>query len=183
MSRPIDDSDLLKLYQEVLEKGSCLRFRALGGSMVPFIRPGDLLTTKTVNPIDISTGEVLLYQRQGRSFVHRLIKKKTINGTPLFITRGDHLTFCDPPIPGSQILGKVISIERSGRTIHLDTPLQQMRGRFLAFTSSWFYPLFRVIEWSFQLPRRLTSKTNLGLNRFRLIRKLTSTMRKLLLAL
>jgi signal peptidase len=170
--RSFDDSDLLKLCQEVLGKGSTFQFRALGGSMFPFIRPGDLLTSKAVEPTDLSIGEVLLYEREGRSFVHRLIKKKIINGTQLFITRGDHLTFSDPAIPGSQILGKVICIERRGRVIHLDTPFQRMRGRFLAFASSWFYPLFQVVEWPFHNFRRLASKINLGLNRFRLIRKI-----------
>ena len=172
MSRLIDNSDLLNLCQEVLGKGSTFQFRALGGSMFPFIRPGDLLTTKAVDPTDLSIGEVLLYQREGRSFVHRLIKKKIINGTHLFITHGDHLPFSDPAISSSQILGKVICIERRGRTIHLDTPFQRMWGRFLASTSSWFVPLFQVVEWPFQLLRRLSSKINSGLNQFRLIRKI-----------
>src|SRR4030042_3928101 len=101
MLRSIDHSDLLKVCQEVLEKGSPFQFRALGGSMIPFIRPGDLLTTKAVNPIDLSIGEVLLYQREGRSFVHRLIKKKIMNGTHLFITHGHNLPFSDPPIRSS----------------------------------------------------------------------------------
>jgi signal peptidase I len=176
MSRPIDNSDLLNLCQEVLAKGGTFQFRAFGGSMFPFIRPGDLLTTKAVDPTDLSIGEVLLYQREGRSFVHRLVKKKIINGTHLFITHGDHLTSSDPAIPGFQILGKVICIERSGRTIHLDTPFQRMWGRFLASASSWLYPLFQVFEWPFQLLRRLSSKINLGLNRFGLIRKIKRRM-------
>jgi len=176
MLRSIVDSDLLEMWQEVLEKGRTFRFRALGGSMFPFIRSGDLLTAKAVSPIDLSIGEVLLYQREGRSFVHRLIKKKIMNGTPLFITHGDHLTFSDPTIQSSQILGKVICIERSGRTIHLDTPSQRMWGRFLASTSSWFVPLFQIVEWPFQLLRRLPSKINSGLNKFRLIRKIKRTI-------
>jgi signal peptidase I len=168
--KSIDHLDLLKLCQEVLGRGSIFQFRALGTSMFPFIRSGDLLTTRAVNPTDLSIGEVLLYQREGRSFVHRLIKKKFMNGTPQFITRGDHQTFCDPAICSSQILGKVICIERSGRRIHLDTPFQGMWGRVLASTSSWFYPLFRVVEWPVHLFRKLLSKTNLRLNRFRLVR-------------
>ena len=172
MSTRIDNSDLLTLCQEVLENGSYLRFRALGGSMFPSIRPGDLLTAKTENPINISPGEVLLYRREGRPFVHRLIKKKAINGSLLFIARGDRLTHYDSPILSSQILGKVICIERSGCTIRLDTPFQKFWGRFLALTSSWFNPVFRIVEWPFHLTRRLLSKINLGLIRFRLIRKI-----------
>jgi signal peptidase I len=171
MSRRIDNSDLLNLCQEVLEKGSTFQFRALGGSMFPFIRSGDLLTTKPVDPIDLSIGEVLLYQREGRFFVHRLIKKKIIDETLLFITHGDHLTFSDPAIRSSQILGKVTCIERSGHTIHLDTPFQRMWGRFLASVSPWVAPLLQVVEWPFHTFRRLASRMNLGLNRFRLIRK------------
>jgi len=167
-----DDSDLLKTRQEVLGKGSTFRFRALGGSMFPFIRPGDLLTTKAVDPTDLLIGEVLLYQREGRFFVHRLIKKKIVDETPLFVTHGDHLPFSDPTVLSSQILGKVICVERRGRLIHLDTPFQRMCGRFLASTSPWLVPLFQVVEWPFRLFRRLSSKINLGLNQFRLIRKI-----------
>ncbi len=172
MLRSGDDCDLLSLCQDVLEKGSTFRFRALGSSMFPFIRPGDLLTTKAVNPIDLSIGDILLYQREGRSFVHRLIKKKTMNGALQYITHGDHLAFCDPTICSSQILGKVVCIERKGRLIHLDTPFQRMWGRFLASTSSWFYPLFQVVEWLFHIVRRVSSMINLRLNQFRLIRKI-----------
>ena len=167
-----DDGDLPKLCQEVLAKGSTFQFRALGSSMFPFIRSGDLLTTKAVDPTDIAIGEVLLYQREGRSFVHRLIKKKIIDGVHLFTTHGDHLTFSDPAIRSSQILGKVISVERNGRMIHLDTPFQRMWGRFLASTSSWFGLPFQVFERPFQLLRRVSSRMNLRLNKFRLIRKI-----------
>lgn len=167
-----NDSDLLKLCQEVLEKGNTFQFRALGGSMFPFIRPGDLLTTKAVDPTDLLIGEVLLYQREGRSFVHRLIKKKMIDGTHLFITHGDHLAFSDPAIRSSQILGKVTCIERRGRLILLDTPFRRMWGRFIAAASPCLFPLFQVVESPFQLFRRLSSRINLGLNQFRLIRKI-----------
>lgn len=157
----LDNSELVKLCQETLGKGSFFQFRALGGSMFPFIRSGDLLTTKAVNPADLSVGEVVLYHREGRPFVHRLIKKKAINGSLSFTTRGDHLTFCDPPIRGSQMLAKVVCIERSGRTIHLDTRFQLMWGLFLALAFSWFSPLFQMIHWSFHLLRKLLSTASL----------------------
>ena len=36
-------TDFIELSKEVLDKGGCLRFRAGGGSMHPFVRDGDFL--------------------------------------------------------------------------------------------------------------------------------------------
>jgi hypothetical protein len=37
----------------------------------------------------------------------------------VFITRGDAATSCDAPVSASQVLGRVMCVERNGRTLGL----------------------------------------------------------------
>jgi len=123
MSRPIDHSDLLKLCQEILGKGSTLRFRALGGSMFPFIRPGDIITAKPIPPKNLIVGQVLFYYKDGNFFAHRL-KEKSSNS--LMITRGDNLPFNDGFITPSEVLGKIVTIERKGKKIDMESGFMRL---------------------------------------------------------
>lgn len=162
----------IELLQEGLEKGNNFRFRALGSSMFPSIRSGDVITVKPVESAAICVGDVIFYRRDGRVYAHRLIRKQRIDGVLLFITRGDYLPFSDSPISTSQILGKVVSIERGRRIIRLDTPFQRRWGRVLALTSPFFYPLLCVAGRTFHILRRFISIINLRLNGIGLCRQL-----------
>jgi signal peptidase I len=116
--RLIDSSDLLNLCQEVLAKGSTFRFRALGGSMFPLIRPGDIITAKPIPVENLTVGQVLFYCKNGKLFVHRLKEKSRDR---LMVTRGDNLPFNDHFITPSEVLGKIVMIERKGKKIDMES--------------------------------------------------------------
>lgn len=116
--RPIDNSDLLNLCQEVLGSGSPLRFRALGGSMFPFIRPGDVITAKPIPLENLTVGQVLFFCKDGKFFAHRLKEKRCDR---LMVTRGDNLPFNDHFITPSEVLGKIVMIERKGKKIDMES--------------------------------------------------------------
>ena len=108
------------LYREHLGRGNCLRFRALGSSMWPWMRSGDLVH---VSPAErLSVGDIVLYERGQEWFVHRLIR---VEGTPArpqrLILRGDGLPAEDAPVGAEQVLGRVFMIERGSRRIRLDS--------------------------------------------------------------
>ena len=119
----LGNSQLLKLCQEVLEKDGCLRFRALGGSMFPFIRPGDIITAKPIPPENLTIGQVLFYYKDGIFFAHRL---KGRSSNSLMITRGDNLPFNDNFITPSEVLGKIVMIERRGKKIDMESGLMRL---------------------------------------------------------
>jgi hypothetical protein len=82
--------------------------------MLPTLWPGDLLTVRAVGPEQVEPGEIVLYMRQDRFFVHRVVSKDlTREGAPL-VTRGDCMSENDPRIGRSELLGKVTEVERSG---------------------------------------------------------------------
>jgi len=58
-------------------------------------------------------GDVVLYIRNGRLFVHRLVEM----AGEAVVTRGDALLGPDPPVRAGDLLGRVVSIERGGSSI------------------------------------------------------------------
>jgi len=112
---------VLTLVKESLEKIKMVRFRALGSSMFPFIKNGDIITVKYINSKDIVIGDILLYQRDEKFFVHRLIDKRRNNNNIYYITKGDNLPNSDLPIEISSIKGKVVEIQNDKRRISLDS--------------------------------------------------------------
>jgi signal peptidase I len=103
----------LSLACEVLRSGGSLLLQALGTSMLPCIWPGDILTLQPNPEDDIRIGEVVLFTREGRFFVHRVVSK----GESGWITRGDAVPQNDPPVARTELLARVTSIQRNGRVI------------------------------------------------------------------
>ncbi len=100
------------LAGEVVRTFGNVRLRVFGTSMVPYVLPGDLISVQRANVSEISLGEIVLYSREGRMFAHRVVGCKGSPENSHLITRGDSLRHNDPPISSSELLGRVISIER-----------------------------------------------------------------------
>src|ERR1700692_186590 len=112
------------LAGEIVRSFGEVRLRVFGTSMVPSIHPGDLLTIQRAGLSEISTGEVVLFFQKGRLFVQRVVDQK-VAGTAVclegsyLITRGDRLRHDDPPVSSSELLGRVVCIERDNRKVEI----------------------------------------------------------------
>ena len=124
--------------EEILKAGHNLRIIAEGSSMLPSIRGGDVIIIKPINVVDLKIGDIIIRRTGNKLIAHRLIKKKNIEGILFLITKGDNLHSADQPLKASQLLGKVVSIERGFQIIQLDTTFQQYRNKILALRSSLF---------------------------------------------
>lgn len=106
-----------ELASEVLRSSGMLRVQVTGWSMLPAVWPGDMLVIESANSRDISEGDIVLFGRDGRLFVHRVVAKAgTIDHTQ-FVTQGDGMKHPDPPVTSSQLLGKVSLIMRDGKCL------------------------------------------------------------------
>jgi hypothetical protein len=105
------------LMREAIERFGAARLRAFGGSMAPAIRPGDLLHVQWRPAAAIRPGDVVLFERDGRLFAHRVVRCRG-NGT--IQTRGDSHLHSDPPLATRQVLGVVYALTRDGH--RLDCP-------------------------------------------------------------
>jgi signal peptidase I len=101
------------LAAEIVRTFGEVRLRVFGTSMVPSILPGDLVSIQRAGISEISSGEIVLYSREGRLFVHRVLACTNSPEQPLLITRGDRLDHNDPPVCSAELLGRVTSIQRS----------------------------------------------------------------------
>jgi hypothetical protein len=111
----------LELAAEILHRFGEVRFVALGGSMVPSIYPGDLLTVRSESIADARRGEIVLFLLGGRPYVHRIVRKWPERHRLAFATRGDSLPKEDPSVDASQLLGRVTAIERRGKSVAIIT--------------------------------------------------------------
>jgi signal peptidase I len=113
--------DFEDLSSEVLDSGKRLRFRAKGGSMHPFVRNGDLLLVEPVDGSAVKLGEVAFYRTEnGGIAAHRVVGRHRSDGREFLATKGDAVRGTSHAVPCSEVLGRVVAIERQGAEVRLD---------------------------------------------------------------
>jgi len=112
----------LSLAAELLRSFGGLRMTALGVSMVPSLFPGDILTIRRENTQNIRRGDMVLYWRDERFYVHRVVGKIGTSADVEWITRGDALTENDPSLTERELLGRVTLIQRDAAEWHPTLP-------------------------------------------------------------
>ena len=98
------------LASEVLRRFGELRLQVTGASMLPSVWPGDVLTIRSARLPEISRGDLVLFFRGRRFFVHRVLKVSADR----LLTRGDSVVSPDPLVSSDELLGRVVSIARDG---------------------------------------------------------------------
>jgi hypothetical protein len=89
--------------------------------MIPTIWPEDVLMISKISPEDIQPGQIALYRRDRRLFIHRVVVNS--GNTEQVLMRGDCMPLTDPPVPIRDLLGRVDFILRNGEKI---VPLQNI---------------------------------------------------------
>jgi hypothetical protein len=106
---------------DLLSRGCGIRFRAPGQSMHPTIRDGEAIRVEPVLPLRIRRGDIVLYRWERGIRAHRVVQivaQASACEAPVFLLRGDGGS-SDEVVQASQVLGKVVSLERNGRSIPL----------------------------------------------------------------
>ncbi len=146
----------IDMSTELLRQGKNVRFQAPGLSMHPAIKEGETITVAPIAPFDIKRGDILLYIAGRKVIAHRVvsIKKeksdsishtsthsKELRSKLIFILRGDASLTCDDPVEEQQVLGKVVSVERDGRSLDL----YSRKARMLHIAYAWASRFKRLI--------------------------------------
>jgi signal peptidase len=103
-----------ELAAEVNRRFGSLQLLVSGSSMVPAVRPGDVLHVKHSEVGNVSKGDIVVFRRAGRLIAHRALRTPGKSGKGLLVTQGDRVRLKDAPISGSELLGRVVAIERKG---------------------------------------------------------------------
>lgn len=107
--------------RRVARDGREVRVRVTGSSMLASIWPGDALMVRPLRDATALEGQVVVFTREGRLFVHRVVGKLDIPGNMQLLMCGDAHDDCDPPVAASEILGTVVSISRGGREVPISS--------------------------------------------------------------
>jgi hypothetical protein len=116
-SRPMEfcpqsrEPDKHSLAAEVLRNTGKLRLVARGHSMLPTLWPGDLLNIEATSVEWVRAGDLVLFSREDRFFVHRILGRNE-STRPSLVTRGDSMPQADAPVFAEELLGRVVSFQR-----------------------------------------------------------------------
>jgi signal peptidase I len=111
-----------ELASESLQRSGVLRIRVNGWSMLPAIYPGDVLLIEAFNGHPVLPGDIVLFHRQGRLCVHRVVR---CTGSTV-LTHGDAMPGPDPVVSRDELLGRVQCVIREHKKI---TPERKLRFR------------------------------------------------------
>jgi hypothetical protein len=123
---------LHELLRAVLDRGLPFRFKALGFSMHPFIRDGDVVTISPQPEGGMYPGDVAAFclPDRGMLAVHRVVARRGGD----YLLRGDNADEADGFIPPVKMLGLVTRVERKGKKVRLGWGPER---RLLACLSRW----------------------------------------------
>jgi hypothetical protein len=136
--QPTESREQLKhnLAAEVLQTAGNFKLAAFGYSMLPTLWPGELLTIQAQSLDQVQPSEVVLFSREGRFFIHRVVRKLQIRPEARLITRGDALPSLDATVFPIEFLGKIVSVRRGDRDIPVPPCSRWRRSIGLALTFS-----------------------------------------------
>src|SRR6266403_1879531 len=151
--------DVQRITDALRIRGRVL-LRTYGSSMQPWVRPGDISRVRRTSVESVRCGDLVLFRRHDRLFVHRIVEERVRLGVRQISAKGDAHPESDGWLEKDELLGRVVCIYRGGRHIQLEKPSQVALGRAIAQLSlwSWFwYPAARFAVLTSRPMRRKVS--------------------------
>lgn len=117
ISKKVRFEELYPIIKDTLAKGDTVTFCAFGVSMLPFIRNGKDLVTLGPAEERLSAGDVIFYRRSSGQFVlHRIVK---VHPNGVYDLCGDNQYAVEKGICQKQVIGKLVGLQRNGKSISL----------------------------------------------------------------
>ena len=114
-----NDRAFLEISLTLLQQGCRVRFRPGGQSMHPTIKNGEAVLVEPIKPEQVNVGDIILYLFHRGVIAHRVLRIERRAENQFLITRGDASRTNDAPVPAVDVLGRVVAVERGGRSIAL----------------------------------------------------------------
>ncbi|MDP2659421.1 MAG: signal peptidase I [Dehalococcoidia bacterium] len=150
--------DSTALACEILKLGHRVRIPTIGTSMYPHIRFGEVIHIETVDIAGLVVGDIVVYTSGRRMVAHRVIRMRKDAEGPFVLAKGDSFHVFDHPVRAEQVIGKVVAIERNGRTRRLGSSWRRVLARIWALispASRWIYPAIGRTPWASRFLLRL----------------------------
>jgi signal peptidase I len=105
-----------KIFKKLLRLKT-LPLKSTGQSMLPILRPNDIVYFKKTPFLKIKVNDLIIFKKKNQLITHRVIYKTK----KYLITKGDNNPNSDDKIYPKQILGKVYQIKRNGQIFKPET--------------------------------------------------------------
>jgi signal peptidase I len=105
-----------KIFKKLLRLKT-LPLKSTGQSMLPILRPNDVVYFKKTPFLKIKVNDLIIFKKKNQLITHRVIYKTK----KYLITKGDNNLNFDGKIYPKQILGKVYQIKRNGQIFKPET--------------------------------------------------------------
>jgi signal peptidase I len=132
---------------DALHRCGRITLRVHGASMLPWVRPADIAIIRHTSVDNVRCGDVVLFRRDNRLFVHRIVERRGSLGTARFYAKGDAHPGSDGHVEEQELLGRVVRLYRGHQRIDLDAPSQLALGVLisqLSLHNRLWYPLARL---------------------------------------
>ena len=123
----LGSSDLAELATEVFDRGGVISFAAMGSSMLPTLKDGDLLTAAPEDPFSIQPGDLLMYRTgDDRAAVHRVSDVSRVSSHGELTLSSDSNPEDLYRISIKQVMGIIVSAVRDGKSIRIDSVASEL---------------------------------------------------------
>jgi signal peptidase I len=123
------------LVSRQLAAGRHARLVVTTTSMAPFLRPGDRVVVAAATSRSLQRGDIVVAAALPRPLVHRLVARIDDGANLLLRTKGDRGLKCDRPLAPQTLVGRVVAVERAGRTLALTAGSVRIAARGMATLS------------------------------------------------
>lgn len=127
-----------EIFQLLRESEKEVTFQVNGFSMLPLINEGDEITVKRIDSNKIQFGDLIAFNIDDNFVIHRIVKIIKNKNELLFWEKGDNRKF-PTLINENQIIGKVLKIRKSNKTILLNSKSEMLKGKIYAIISYFDY--------------------------------------------
>jgi signal peptidase I len=108
------------IMEKLVQKKS-FRIKATGNSMLPLLKPEDIVFINTISFEKIRVNDIVFVHKKNTSFIHRVIYRKFVKKRIQYvITKGDNNNHADGHISSPHIYGIVSKIQRGKMIIGID---------------------------------------------------------------
>lgn len=106
---------------KLLQNNQSVDIVLTGHCMKPLLCETDIITVTPIDAENVCCGDVVLYHIDGRLKCHRYLRQALIDGKKYLITKSDRRYHHDPPVPVSDLLGKIVKIRKELKIIDYES--------------------------------------------------------------
>lgn len=119
------------LFIQALRERQSLWFRVASNSMYPLLQVEDSVYIHHATADDISPGEIAAFETSAGLIIHRIVYSQQTE-TSIRLLQMSDAELLPSWVTEQAIVGKVITLRRSGKEVDLQSPVANWYGKFVA---------------------------------------------------